>query len=102
MDLLAKLSSRKFLITILAIAAALSESDLAPPMQLGIVGIVAAVYVIAEAFVDRAGTHLVAEGVERGLALGRSAAAAGGTEAAPPDPSTSQPATPTTAAPEAS
>lgn len=101
MDLLSKFASRKFLITIVAIAAALSDTDLAPPMQLGIVGLVAVIYVLAEALVDRAGVKLVADGVERGIALGRTAAAAGGTDAAPLDPSPPQPAT-SSAAPEAS
>lgn len=69
---LQKLASRKFLMTIAAVVAAITGSGL-EGAQLYVVGFVAAAYVVAEALTDRTRADQLAAGVEQGLAIGATA-----------------------------
>jgi hypothetical protein len=65
---LEKLLSRKFLVTIVTIVAALTGLNL-DNWHIAVVAGVAAVYVIAEALVDQAGAKQIADDVQKGLAI---------------------------------
>lgn len=67
-----KLFSRKFLVTIGAVVAAVTGTQL-EGAQLFVVGLAAAAYVIAEAFTDRGRTEQLAAGVAQGIDIGRTA-----------------------------
>lgn len=66
-----KLLSRKLGLSLAAIAAIVLEID--DPVKAGVVGVVAAVYVIAQGLVDKAAAERVASAVEQGVAEGRKA-----------------------------
>lgn len=70
--ILQKLFSRKFLMTIGAVLAAITGTNLEGG-QLFVVGLCAAAYVVAEAFTDRGRTEQLAVGVAQGIDIGRSA-----------------------------
>ena len=70
--ILQKLFSRKFLMTIGAVVAAITGTNLEGG-QLFVVGLCAAAYVIAEAFTDRGRTEQLAAGVAQGIDIGRTA-----------------------------
>lgn len=69
---LQKLGSRKFLVTLFSLVTALAGADL-DPIQLGIVGAIATVYVVVEGLVDRKRAESVAADIQRGIELGRGA-----------------------------
>lgn len=68
---LSKFASRKFLMAAAALAAALTGSELEGG-QLFVTGLVAAAYVLAEAFTDRGRVDLIGQHVDDGMTLGRS------------------------------
>lgn len=65
-----KFLSRKFLMAVAALATAITGSNL-EGSQLFVTGVVAAAYVLAEAFTDRGRADQLAAGVEQGLTLGK-------------------------------
>lgn len=75
MNTLAKLASRKFLVTVATIAALFSTAGETDSLRIGVVGAVAAIYVLAEAILDARGQGTlvprVVEGIKEGLELGR-------------------------------
>jgi len=77
--MLQKLGSRKFIVTLFTLASALAGLDL-DPLQLGVIGVVATVYVLAEAIVDRKRAEAIANSVQRGLELGREVSTKGASE----------------------
>lgn len=71
-QMLQKLFSRKFIVTLAAVATAVTGTNLEGG-QLFVVAVAAAAYVLAEAFTDRARGDQLAQGVEQGIAIGREA-----------------------------
>lgn len=65
-----KLLSRKFLVTLGSLVAVLLDSSLAP-LQLGVMGLVAVTYVVAETVLDRRSVEVAARSIEDGMQLGR-------------------------------
>lgn len=65
-----KFLSRKFLVTLGSLVAVLFDSGLGP-LQLGVMGLVAVTYVVAETVLDRRSVEIVARSIEDGVQLGR-------------------------------
>jgi len=74
MEFAKKFLSRKFLVAIAAVLAALQNEHL-HPWHVALIGVVAIVYIAGEALIDREG--VIMRELERGLEVGRDAVEAG-------------------------